>query len=146
MKKSVHLGSRRRFLWLLVDPAPPPRVVRCHERRVTVRPDGVLLEEVDRGLARSLRIVEASGPPGGRSALTTDHGEEHHLVLEGRLRLRQGSFVADLEPGDHLVWDGCVPHEAENIVDGVARLLIVTPGPDGVSLPERRVDIDEAAT
>lgn len=118
--------------WLLGDIASPPRVVRRHERRVSVRPDGARFEEVDGGFARSLRILEAGGPPGTGTGLISDAGEEHHLVLEGRIRLRQGDFVVDLEAGDYLVWDGSFPHEAENVGDCPARILVVTPGPIGV--------------
>jgi transcriptional regulator with XRE-family HTH domain len=120
--------------WLLVDAAPPPRVVRRHERRVRTTPDGLRLEEVDGGFARGLRIVEAMAPPGSSSGLMSDAGEEHHLVLEGTIRLRQGDFVTDLGPGDYLVWDGCFPHQAENTGDGPARVLIITPGPSAVGV------------
>jgi transcriptional regulator with XRE-family HTH domain len=120
--------------WFLVDAAPPPRVVRRGDRRVLIGPDGARLEEVDGGFARSLRIVEGTLPPGATSALMSEAGEEHHLVLEGRVRLRQGDFVADLGPGDYLVWDGCLPHTAENIGATPARVLILTPGPAAVAV------------
>src|SRR4051812_6472788 len=115
--------------WLLVDDAPPPRLVRRAERPVQMMRDSARLEVVDGGFARQLRIVEVTGQPGDRSDLMTDAGEEHHLVLAGRFRLRQGSFEAVLEPGDYLVWDGCFPHEAEVVGDEPARILIITPGP-----------------
>jgi mannose-6-phosphate isomerase-like protein (cupin superfamily) len=71
--------------------------------------------------------------------LHTDAGEEHHLVLSGYVRLRQGEHAVDLGPGDYLVWDGCVPHEAENIGDEPARVLIATSGmgtPEFPSAPD----------
>jgi transcriptional regulator with XRE-family HTH domain len=120
--------------WLLVDAAPAPRVVRRHERRVQTTPTGIRLEEVDGGFARGLRIVEGMAPPGTSSGLMSDAGEEHHLVLEGTIRLRQGDFVAELGPGDYLVCDGCFPHQAENTGDTPARLLIITPGPSAVGV------------
>jgi transcriptional regulator with XRE-family HTH domain len=120
--------------WLLTGAAPPPHVVRWHERRAQGEPGGSRLEEVDGGYARGLRIIEGVLAPGAASDLMTDVGEEHHLVLEGRVRLRQGDFVADLGPGDYLVWDGCFPHMAENIGDIPARVLIMTPGPTGIPL------------
>ena len=120
--------------WLLVDAAPAPRVVRRGERRAQTRPDGLRLEEVDGGFARGLRIVEAMAPAGASSSLMSDAGEEHHLVLEGRIQLRQGDFVTELGPGDYLVWDGCFPHQAENIGDGPSRVLIITPGPSAVGI------------
>jgi transcriptional regulator with XRE-family HTH domain len=125
--------------WLLVDAAPAPRVVRRHERRVQTT-DGLCLEEVDGGFARGLRIVEAIAPPGTSSGLMSDAGEEHHLVLEGTIRLRQGDFVTDLGPGDYLVWDGCFPHQAENTGDGPARVLIITPGPSAVGVSPATLD------
>ena len=64
----------------------------------------------------------------------SDAGEEHHLVLEGTIRLRQGDFVTELGPGDYLVWDGCFPHQAENTGESPARLLIITPGPSAVGI------------
>jgi transcriptional regulator with XRE-family HTH domain len=124
--------------WLLVDDAPPPRVVRKADRPGRSMPDGGRLEIVDGGFARQLRIVEGVAPAGTRSTLMTDVGEEHHLVLEGRLRVRQGAFAADLDPGDYLVWDGCFPHEAEVIGDEPARVLIITAGPGGVGAAVER--------
>jgi transcriptional regulator with XRE-family HTH domain len=130
--------------WLLVDAAPAPHVVRRHERRVQTTPDGIRLEEVDGGFARGLRIVEGLAPPGSASGLMSDAGEEHHLVLEGTIRLRQGDFVADLGPGDYLVWDGCFPHQAENTGDGPARLLIITPGPSAVGVSPATAEVEES--
>lgn len=114
--------------WLLVDVAPQPRVVRRDERRGQDEAPGLRTEEVDGGHARRLRIVEAIAQPGSRSSIMTDAGEEHHVVLSGRIRLRQGDFEAELGPGDYLVWDGAFPHEAEAIGDEPARVLVITPG------------------
>jgi transcriptional regulator with XRE-family HTH domain len=132
--------------WLLVDDAPPPRLVRKADRPVHIMRDRARLEVVDGGFARQLRIVEVTGAPGDRSELMTDAGEEHHLVLAGRIRLRQGSFEAVLEPGDYLVWDGCFPHEAEVVGDEPARILIITPGPAGVGMAGDHNDRSSAAT
>jgi len=117
--------------WCLMDVSPPPRCVRAADRRVEFH-DDLRIEDVDGGHARNLRVVEATLAPGARTSLMTDAGAEHHVVLAGRLRLRQGAFVLDLEPGDYLVWDGMLPHEAENIGDSPARVLIVTTGQSGV--------------
>ena len=120
--------------WLLVDVAPKPQVVRAGDRLGQEEAPGLRTEEVDGGHARRLRIVEAIGQPGARSSIMTDAGEEHHIVLSGRLRLRQGDFEADLGPGDYLVWDGSFPHEAEVVGDEPARVLIVTPGPSAPTI------------
>ena len=122
--------------WLLIDAAPPPRVVRRGERRIEEGPAELRLEEVDGGYARTVRFVEGVMPAGTKSDLMSDAGEEHHLVLEGVIRLRQGDFVADLGPGDYLVWDGCFPHSVENISDEPARVLVVTPGPAAASMSQ----------
>jgi len=114
--------------WLLVDAAPPPRVVRRADRRTENAAPDLRLEEVDGGHARNLHIIEAAVAPGARSDLMSDAGEEHHLVLEGRVRLPQGAFSAELGPGDYLVWDGSFPHQAANIGDQPARVLIITAG------------------
>src|SRR5918997_911694 len=120
--------------WLLVDAAPAPRVVRRPERRAQTTPDGLRPGEGGGGVVRGPRIVEGMAPPGSASGLMSDAGEEHHLVLEGTIRLRQGDFVTDLGPGDYLVWDGCFPHQAENTGDRPARVLIITPGPSAVGI------------
>lgn len=120
--------------WLLVGAAAPPHVVRREDRRGQSEPDGSRLEEVDGGFARGLRVIEGILAPSASASDMVDAGEEHHLVLEGRIRLRQGEFVADLEAGDYLVWDGCFPHSVENIGATPARVLIMTPGPTGIPL------------
>ena len=120
--------------WLLVDAAPTPRVVRQNERRIENGPEHSRLEEVDGGYASTVRFVEAIIPPGTLSDLLSDSGEEHHLVLEGAIRLRQGDFAVDLGAGDYLVWDGCYPHSVENIGATPARVLVVTPGPAAASM------------
>ena len=114
--------------WCLEDAAPPPRLVRARERRAETH-EGLRVEEVDGGHARNLRVVEAILAPGARTSLKTDAGEEHHLVLSGTIRLRQGAFTADLAPGDYVVWDGTFPHEGENIGGEPTRVLIITAGP-----------------
>jgi transcriptional regulator with XRE-family HTH domain len=112
--------------WFLVDSSPAPRVVRAGQRsrRTGLRGEG-FVEEVDGGVGRDLRIVEATIEPGTRTGLHAHPGEEHHLVLSGRVRLTQGAHVVDLEPGDYLVWDATVPHDAACLGDEPARLLIV---------------------
>lgn len=124
--------------WLLVEATPPPKVVRKADRPAWVGAGGVRGEEVDGGFGRTLRIAEVTSPPGSRTPLHADPGEEHHLVLEGTLRCRQGEHEVTLGPGDYLLWDGSIPHEAENVGPGPARLLIVTAGPTGISVPDHQ--------
>ena len=70
-------------------------------------------------------FVEAHARAGGRVGMHAHPGDEHHLVLSGRLRMSQGEHSLELGPGDYLRWDGSVPHDAEAIGDDDAALLIV---------------------
>jgi transcriptional regulator with XRE-family HTH domain len=113
--------------WFLLDATPPPRVVRAAERRRWEVPGGGSATEVDGGVARDIRILEAVAPAGERTGLHAHAGDEHHVVLEGRWRMSQGEHVVELEPGDFLVWDAAVPHDVENVGGGPGRMLIVYP-------------------
>ena len=112
--------------WLLVDTSAPPRVVRVKERRQQRGPGGVRVEVVDGGIPRDLRMITATMAPGRRSGLHAHSGEEHHLVLSGRARLTQGEHRFDLEPGDYLLWDASVPHDAEALGEQSATVLIIS--------------------
>ncbi len=115
--------------WFLTSAAPPPRVMRKADREIEWTAYGKSIEIVDGGYARTVRIVEGVIPPGVFSPDLIDSGEEHHIILEGQLRVRQGEFETTLYTGDYLVWDGAFPHEAENTGEGQCRLLVITPGP-----------------
>ena len=110
--------------WFLMDDVPPPRVVRKSERPVTAR-DGGRVEFVDGRTSRDVSILEVTGTPGGRVGAHAHPGDEHHVVLRGRLRLVQGEHTIDVGPGDFVRWDGSIPHEAEIIGDEEAAMLIV---------------------
>ena len=114
--------------WFFSELVPPPVVVRKKERKKR-RTLGTELEIVDGGIPRSLRIVEATLPRNGKTPFHAHPGEEHHVVLEGKVRLTQGEHVVDLGPGDYLVWDAALPHSAEAIGNGPASVMIITPGP-----------------
>ena len=61
-------------------------------------------------------------------------GDEHHIVLRGRFRLRQGDHVIDVGPGDYLRWDGAIPHDGEvlagDAAHGGAAMFIIRIHPD----------------
>jgi transcriptional regulator with XRE-family HTH domain len=118
--------------WFLVDASAPPRVVRANERpsRTVAGGEG-RLEEIDGGGGRELRIVEATMEPGTRTGLHSHAGDEHHLVVRGRARLTQGEHTADLGPGDYLVWDATVPHDAMCLGDEPVTMVIVGHRPHG---------------
>jgi mannose-6-phosphate isomerase-like protein (cupin superfamily) len=112
--------------WFLIDTTPPPRVVRAAERPIRETSLGGRIEEVDGRLPRDLRIFEATIGPGSRTGLHAHGGEEHHLVLSGRLRATQGEHVVELGPGDYLLWDATIPHDVEVIGDEPLRLILVS--------------------
>ena len=73
-------------------------------------------------------------------ALRTDElGDEHHIVLSGRVRITQGETTVDAGPGDYVLLDGTLPHDAESVGSGPARLIIVYPR-GGHSELTRRTD------
>jgi mannose-6-phosphate isomerase-like protein (cupin superfamily) len=101
-------------------------VVRAADRREWPGPGGVRIEEVDGGLAPDLCLVIAASRPGQRTGLHAHTGNEHHLVLSGRVRLTQGDHSVELGPGDYLMWDATIPHDSESLGPEPAELLIIT--------------------
>ena len=111
--------------WFLVESAPAPRVVRARERRRWKGPGGVAIEELDGGIPRDMRVVTATIRPGDRTGMHSHAGDEHHVVLSGRLLLTQGSHSVELGPGDYLLWDATIPHDAQAAGDEPAVVLII---------------------
>jgi mannose-6-phosphate isomerase-like protein (cupin superfamily) len=101
-------------------------VVRASERPHRESAQGGRLDEVDGRLPRDVRIFEATMAPGMRTGLHAHGGEEHHLILSGRLRATQGAHSVELGPGDYLLWDATIPHDAEVIGDEPVRLILVS--------------------
>lgn len=113
--------------WFLMDSTPAPVVVRADQRRTWDAPGGKgRVEAVDGGVPRDLRIVRAIAYPGGSTGFHAHAGMEHHVMLSGRLRAIQGDHEVELGPGDYLLWDATVPHDAVVIGDEPAELLIIS--------------------
>jgi transcriptional regulator with XRE-family HTH domain len=114
--------------WFLLDQSVAPRVVRATERprRKVPRGEGAM-SQVDGGIARDVAIFEGVMPPGHRTGFHEHPGDEHHVILSGRVRITQGESVVEAGPGDYVLLDGTLPHDAETIGDEPARLLIVYP-------------------
>ncbi len=110
--------------WFLMDDVPPPRVVRKAERPVTAT-DGGRVEFVDGRTSRDVSILEVAATPGSQVGAHAHPGDEHHIVLRGRMRLVQGEHTVEVGPGDYVRWDGSIPHDAEVIGDEDAAMLIV---------------------
>ena len=114
--------------WLFVDAAPPMRVVRRAERptrRVAVGGRKGVVEEVDGGIPRGLRILSVRAEPGSRTGHHAHPGDEHHLVITGRYRFTQGEHVVEVGPGDYVLLDGTVPHDVELLGEEPGEILIV---------------------
>jgi transcriptional regulator with XRE-family HTH domain len=114
--------------WFLLDQSVPPRVVRADERPTRALPaDAGSFSQVDGGVARDLAIFEGVMPSGHRTGFHAHPGDEHHLVLSGRVRIVQGESVVEAGPGDYVLLDGTLPHDAEVVGTEPARLIIVYP-------------------
>lgn len=114
--------------WFLLPSSIGPRLVRAGERPKRRMPGGGgSLTQVDGGLARDIAIFEGLMPPGRSTGVHAHPGDEHHVVLSGRVRISQGDTVVEAGPGDYVLLDGTLPHDAVVIGDEPARLLIVYP-------------------
>src|SRR5574340_457791 len=116
--------------WFLIADVPAPQVVRAAERSVTITEAG-RVEHVDGGASRDLSIIEFRGPVGSRVGTHAHAGDEHHLVLHGRIRMTQGDHTVELGPGDYLRWDGTIPHDAEILAaddGGEGAVLVIRVG------------------
>jgi transcriptional regulator with XRE-family HTH domain len=126
--------------WFLLEQSVGPRVVRAAERpkRRMPRSQGAMTQ-VDGGIAREVAIFEGVMPPGSRTGFHAHPGDEHHVILSGQVRITQGDSVVEAGPGDYVLLDGTLPHDAVSIGDEPARLLIVYPR-GGHSELTRRAD------
>ena len=114
--------------WFLLEQSVAPRVVRASERpkRRMPRSHGAMTQ-VDGGIAREVAIFEGVMPPGSRTGFHAHPGDEHHVILSGQVRITQGDSVVEAGPGDYVLLDGTLPHDAVSIGSEPARLLIVYP-------------------
>jgi transcriptional regulator with XRE-family HTH domain len=112
--------------WFLLDAVAPPQVVRASERRSWSGPGDVLIEEVDGGIPRDVRIVTVTSQPSQTTGIHAHSGDEHHVVLSGRVRLIQGEHAVELGPGDYLLWDATIPHDSVSLGDEPAKVLIIS--------------------
>lgn len=113
--------------WFLLDTSVAPRVVRASDRPRRTFATGDGMTQVDGGVARDIAIFEGEMPPGRRTGFHAHPGDEHHVVLSGRIRFTQGESVVEAGPGDYVLLDGTLPHDAEVIGDEPARMFIVYP-------------------
>jgi transcriptional regulator with XRE-family HTH domain len=114
--------------WFLLEQSVGPRLVRASERprRRLPRAAGSI-SQVDGGLARDVAVFEGVMPVGSRTGFHAHPGDEHHIVLSGRLRVTQGDTVVEAGAGDYVLLDGTLPHDAEAIGSEPTRLIIIYP-------------------
>lgn len=110
--------------WFLMDEVPAPVVVRFADRPVT-RTESGRAEHIDGRSSRDISMLQVTAQPGSRIGLHAHPGDEHHLVLSGRLRATQGPHVVELGPGDYLRWDGATPHDGEVVGSEPLSILIM---------------------
>jgi transcriptional regulator with XRE-family HTH domain len=114
--------------WFLLEQSVEPRLVRASDRPRRRLPRGAgAMSQVDGGIARDVAIFEGLMPAGYRTGFHAHPGDEHHLVLSGRVRISQGDAVVEAGAGDYVLLDGTLPHDAEAIGDEPARLIIIYP-------------------
>ncbi len=114
--------------WFLLDQSVPPRVIRASERpKRNMRGNSGAMTQVDGGIARDLAIFEGTMPAGFRTGFHEHPGDEHHVVLSGRVRFTQGESIVEAGPGDYVLLDGTLPHDAEALGSHPARLFIIYP-------------------
>lgn len=114
--------------WFLLDTSIGPRMVRASDRPTRPMPHGGgAMSQVDGGIARDIAIFEGQMPVGLATGFHAHPGDEHHIVLAGRIRITQGEATVEAGPGDYVLLDGTLPHDAEVLGDEPARLLIVYP-------------------
>ena len=114
--------------WFLLEQSVAPRIVRAGERPRRRMPRGQgAMTQVDGGIARDIAIFEGVMPLGARTGFHAHPGDEHHVILSGTVRITQGDAVVEAGPGDYVLLDGTLPHDAVSIGTEPARLIIVYP-------------------
>jgi transcriptional regulator with XRE-family HTH domain len=114
--------------WFLLEQSVAPRVVRAADRpQVRFLTGGGAMTQVDGGIARDIAIFEGELAVGQPTGLHAHPGDEHHIVLSGRIRITQGDATVEAGPGDYVLLDGTLPHDAVAVGDEPARLVIVYP-------------------
>ena len=112
--------------WFLLGSSRDPQLVRRSERpRRKVLGGRSTMTQVDGGVARDIVILEGEVKPGARTGLHSHPGDEHHVVMSGRLRITQGDTVVEAAAGDYVLLDGTIPHDAEAVGAEPVRLLMV---------------------
>lgn len=119
------------FSLVLVDDSEPTRVVKKHERKSVVFPNGGLdYSIIHSDQNKKIAFMIGTLVPGGATSetLLNHPGEECLLVEKGTLTVYVGSESLELEEGDSLYFDSTIPHRLCNTRDEECKFfLIITP-------------------
>lgn len=113
--------------WFLLEQSIGPRLVRASERPIRRMPRAGSMTQVDGGIARDVAIFETTMGADQRTGFHAHPGDEHHIVISGRVRFTQGDVMVEAGPGDYVLLDGTLPHDAQVIGDEPAHMIIVYP-------------------
>ena len=119
--------------WFLLDASPAPRLVRLPSARRRLPYGGGAMSQVDGGTRATWPSSRASSRPASGRGSTPIPGDEHHVILSGRVRFTQGDTVMEAGPGDYVLLDGTIAHDVEVVGDEGSDLLIIyaREGPTG---------------
>ena len=70
------------------------------------------MSQVDGGMARDIAIFQGTMPAGVSTGFHAHPGDEHHIILSGRMRITQGDHVIEVGPGEYVLLD---PEEIEKV-------------------------------
>jgi transcriptional regulator with XRE-family HTH domain len=110
--------------WLLIEDSQAPEVLLAADRRWR-EVEGGRASRVDARGSTDISIVEVQTVPGTTTGIHSHPGDEHHVILAGRYRMRQADRELEVGPGDYLRWDGLIPHDVESIGDEPASMLVI---------------------
>ena len=110
--------------WLLVEDSEAPEVLLAADRRWR-EVEGGRASRVDARGSTDISIVEVQTMRGTTTGIHSHPGDEHHVILAGRDRMRQGDRELEVGPGDYLRWDGLIPHDVESIGDEPGSMLVI---------------------
>lgn len=81
---------------------------------------------------RKLRVLHETYPPGSGSGdnMISHVGEEAGVVTKGRIRIKLGNEVRDLETGEAYYFDSLIPHSFNNVSDEECQIVSAATPPN----------------
>lgn len=111
---------------LLEDESFPPDVIRKNQRPRIKYGDEPEVALLSTPFGRQLQLMMVELPPGYQagSCAHSHEGEEWIFVLSGNVKVSQGDFLAILQEGDSIHWDGSHPHLCQNASNSPAKVIV----------------------